>query len=143
MNQQDQPSSNTSEEKKNFDSDKEEIFRKNKTKTDDYTLSAIEELKSQYQLKLEKNRDSAVNKNILPAKDINLDKKEIGEINKNKIIESAKQEKKENKENNENKIFGEVDEESQESEESEENSNRINIYPKKKKEEKEEKNNIK
>ena len=140
MNQQDQPSSNTSEEKKNFDSDKEEIFRKNSTKTDDYTLSATEELKSQYQLKLEKNRDSAKKENILPAKDINLDKKEIGEINKNKIIESAKQEKKENKENNENKIFGEVDEESQESEESEENSNRINIYPKKKKEEKEEKN---
>ena len=50
MNQQDQPSSNTSEEKKNFDSDKEEIFRKNKTK------------ESQYQSKLGKNLESAENK---------------------------------------------------------------------------------
>ena len=85
MNQQDQPSSNTSEEKKNFDSDKEEIFRKNKTKTDDYTLSAIEESKSQHQLKSEKNRDPAKKENILPAKDINLYRKEIGEINKNNL----------------------------------------------------------
>ena len=55
MNQQDQPSSNTSEEKKkNFDSDKEEISQKNKTKTDDYTLSAIEELKFSISIKIRK-----------------------------------------------------------------------------------------
>ena len=130
MNQQDQSSSNTSEEKKNFVPDKEEIFQKSKTKADDFFLSTIEQLKSQYRLKLGKNWESAEKKNILPAKDIiNLDKKEIGEINKNKIIESAKQKKKENIENNENKIFGEVDKESQESEESEENQNIINLYP--------------
>ena len=130
MNQQVQPNSNTGEEKKNFFQDKEEIFQKSKTK------------ESQNQSKLGKNLESAKKKNILPAKDIiNLDKKEIGEINKNKIIESAKQKKKENIENNENKIFGEVDEESQESEEIEENQNIINLYPKK--EEEEEKNIIK
>ena len=131
MNQQDQSSSNTSEEKKNFVPDKEEIFQKSKTKADDFFLSTIEQLKSQYRLKLGKNWESAEKKNILPAKDINLDRKEIGKINKNKIIEFDKDEKKENKENKENKIFEE--EEGEESEEIKENLNRINLYPKKKK----------